>query len=52
MKPRLLVVVVVVLLSVLPAMAQQATRADFNELAKALVGRWVGDVTLGKKARK
>ena len=38
-------VVVFVALSALPAMSQQATRTDFNDLTKALAGRWVGQVT-------
>ena len=29
----------------LPAFGQEATRDDFNEFAKAMKGRWVGDVT-------
>jgi hypothetical protein len=48
-----------VAISALPAAAQQATRADFNEFAKALTGRWVGQVTFvadwpgqGKKGEK
>lgn len=60
MRTRLFVTVVLLAtLSALPAMAQQATRADFNELARALAGRWVGQVTwvadwpgLGKKGDK
>ena len=59
MRIRLTSVLLLAALSALPAMAQQTTRADFNELAKALAGRWVGQVTFvadwpgqGKKGDK
>jgi hypothetical protein len=59
MRTRLIVAIVFVAVSVLPAMAQQATRADFNDYAKAAVGRWVGQMTWvadwpgqGKKGEK
>jgi hypothetical protein len=59
MRIRLIFVVLFVAIIVLPAMGQQATRSDFNEYAKAMVGRWVGQVTwiadwpgLGKKGDK
>jgi hypothetical protein len=45
MGTRLIAIVAFVAIAVLPAMSQQATRADFNDYAKALVGRWVGQVT-------
>ena len=52
-------IVLLIALSALPAMAQQATRADFNEFAKVMAGRWVGQVTFiadwpgqGKKGEK
>ena len=34
-----------VLLIATPALAQESSRADFDELLKAMQGRWVGDVT-------
>jgi hypothetical protein len=59
MRTRLIVVVFLMAISALPAVAQQATRADFDEYAKAMVGRWVGQVTfvadwpgIGKKGDK
>lgn len=59
MRIRLIAVVLFVAISVLPAMGQQATRADFDEYNKANVGRWVGQVTFvanwpgfGKKGEK
>jgi hypothetical protein len=42
---RLISIILVVATFVLPAMGQQATRADFNDYIKATVGRWVGQVT-------
>ena len=59
MKTRLVLIVLFVALSAVPAMGQTATRADFNDFAKACVGRWVGQVTWvadwpgqGKKGEK
>jgi hypothetical protein len=59
MRLKLTLAVVFVVLSTLPAMAQQTTRSDFDALTKALAGRWVGQVTLvadwpgqGKKGDK
>ncbi len=59
MRLRLISMVLFLAMSMLPAMGQQATRADFDEYNKANVGRWVGRVTfvadwpgVGKKGEK
>lgn len=57
MKPASLLLLA--LLTALPAFAQQSTREDFKEFCRMADGRWVGDVTwnadwpgLGKRGEK
>ena len=45
MKTASTLAVLIAMFIALPAFGQKSTRADFNEFAKTMQGRWVGDVT-------